>query len=259
MLVRTSLRPATFARRVNGRACPSRLLLQKYVAKQDLASLTQSFCNGSCKPLFPRLRAEDCCVNMQDLVRYAIQTNSQLLRVLVVHNVTEFDLSAHKLFLETCVKHRNVGAFCLIVDLLEPVVLVEIWRNLGLTGNMHFLKAISYKLSALQGLIEGGHFDDAKAYAKHNGISDCGLTVTVFEKTEVNVTLHRFDILCILTMSDEKRCYFLESTIHTGYLSGVKYLAHKNSHLDLTSLFNRQLSGLAIDALRECLPRPTQE
>lgn len=254
MLVRASLRSTVRLRRVNGRACPSQLLLHKYITKEDLVSLTQSFCNGSCKPLFPRLRDEDCCVDIQNLVNYAIQTNSQLLRILLVHNVAELDL---ELLLETCVEQRNRNAFRLISDLLDPLTLDEIGRNLGLTGNTYFLRSISYRLPALQGLIEGGYFDAALAYAKYHGVTESELEVEVFENMGGKV--HVLDVLHVLALPDTERYRLLSSTIHTQYLSGVKYLAYKNSRLDLRDLLALPLSSAAVDALRDCLPRLQDE
>lgn len=263
MLTRAITKPAQKGqlRPVSNRICPSQILLRKYVEKEDLPALTQSFCAGSCKPLFPSLRTEECCVDIHDLMIHAIKQNSQVLRLLLVHNVNDLNLF---LLLESCIEHRNRNAFCLIADLAgsdyrsEPNLIEKVWYQLGLTKNMYFLKGISYKLSALQGLLEGSHFEEAKAYAKYNGVLKAKIDVLFYQDKVIIM-----DALEALALSHTERCQLLVATLKANYLDGVKYLVYKNPELDFiglsptradkrVDLLSRSLSAPAIDALGKC-------
>lgn len=255
MLLRTITRRAarSLHNRAYGKKCPAPVELRKWIEKEDLHSLTSSFCNEACRPLFPNLREEQCCVDVLPLLEYAIERNSQALRILLVHNVNNINLP---LLLEICVKHRNRNAFCLVADFVDKdsPLLEKIWEKLGLTGNMYFLKAVNYKKSALQGLIEGDHLDEAKAYAKYSGVEESGVSVVIWSKKRITL-----DVLEILSLPHLERYHLLHSTIDSYYLDGVKYLVYKNPEVDIIDLLSHRLRPESIDALRGCLPSSRKE
>lgn len=205
--------------------CPTQLALQEAIHRRDAYALTSSFCGESCRPLFPRLRDEECCVDVNALLRYAIERNSPLLKVLLVHNVETCDFSS---LFQTCVERDNLTAFSLLLEHFDESFLSESFQaELGTSGNLSFLKKlIFFSQYALRGLLTAGHFEKASIYARHHSVSRSGITVKVWEETPVGGRKIRLDALTLLTLPRREKQRLLLSTSRTKYLEGVKYLLY---------------------------------
>lgn len=241
------------------RPCPDINLLRTHLKKNDLRSLTACFCggfsDGPCRPVFAEWRKTCCRVDINMVAQCAIEESSPSLRMLIVHNASVLNFP---LLLKKAVDSNNKTAFQLIYKLApekESDPYQEIWYNLGKTGNMSILKKISYQEKALHGLLEEGHWEEAKAYAGYNSVTKSGLAFKIWTRDSAGQGIELMDALEIIMLTPKERNRLLYCTLNTIHLDAVKYLLRNNPEVDIINLFARCEFQESVDAVRNCLPK----